>query len=434
VFRADFLFLLRILRKFVVPENVPDKNKDMAIGFFLNDTRKDSTNIDIVVRFKGRRYKRSTHITVPLAYWVLGTQRCSESVGKFPEGIEYNKSLKKQKEATEKAVAQFVGEMIVPTQEQFWNRVDELMHGERKSAGGFTAYFEKYINRREKEWTASTAKAARSPLHIIKEYQRQTGRIIMFKDINQDFYDDIRRYLFSQTHGKDNRPYSNNYFGRIIKTIKVVFNDARRNGAHRFDMPTNFKIDNYVADTVYLTPPELDAILAVELSGAASVARAKFIIGAYTGLRVSDFNSLQNVNVGEKYITITAKKTGQKIIAPINSRVRELIDTVDVFALLSDQYINRTIKEIARAAGIIEPIEVVKYIAGKRVHSVFEKCDLVSSHTARRSFATNAYKAGVPTIAIMKITGHTTEKSFLRYIKISKEENAELLAEHPFFK
>ncbi len=63
----------------------------------------------------------------------------------------------------------------------------------------------------------------------------------------------------------------------------------------------------------------------------------------------------------------------------------------------------------------------------------FRKYELVCTHTARRSFATNAYKAGVPTIAIMKITGHTQESTFLRYIKVSAEENAEMLAKHPFF-
>ena len=61
------------------------------------------------------------------------------------------------------------------------------------------------------------------------------------------------------------------------------------------------------------------------------------------------------------------------------------------------------------------------------------KYQLVSSHTARRSFATNAYKSGVPTIAIMKITGHTKESTFLKYIKVSAQENADMLSRHPFF-
>jgi len=50
------------------------------------------------------------------------------------------------------------------------------------------------------------------------------------------------------------------------------------------------------------------------------------------------------------------------------------------------------------------------------------------SHTARRSGATNMYKQGIPSIDIMKITGHTKESTFMRYIKISKEETAERIA------
>ena len=59
--------------------------------------------------------------------------------------------------------------------------------------------------------------------------------------------------------------------------------------------------------------------------------------------------------------------------------------------------------------------------------------ELVSSHTARRTAATNMYKAGIPAISIMKITGHRTEAAFMRYIRISKEENAAMLADNPFF-
>jgi len=43
------------------------------------------------------------------------------------------------------------------------------------------------------------------------------------------------------------------------------------------------------------------------------------------------------------------------------------------------------------------------------------------------------YLAGIPAISIMKITGHRSEKSFLKYIKISPEQNADLIESHPFF-
>ena len=43
------------------------------------------------------------------------------------------------------------------------------------------------------------------------------------------------------------------------------------------------------------------------------------------------------------------------------------------------------------------------------------------------------YLAGIPSIAIMKITGHKTEKEFMKYIKISEEQNAAELMSHPYF-
>ena len=58
------------------------------------------------------------------------------------------------------------------------------------------------------------------------------------------------------------------------------------------------------------------------------------------------------------------------------------------------------------------------------------KWEMVSSHTARRSFATNEYLNGTSTLTIMAVTGHRTEKAFLKYIKVSKKEEAERMKQH----
>ena len=128
------------------------------------------------------------------------------------------------------------------------------------------------------------------------------------------------------------------------------------------------------------------------------------------------------------------QKTGTKVVIPIHPVVREIIDRgYDFNTTMPDQKINKYIKEIARLAGITDKVTINRNIAGKNTEETFFKYELVTTHTARRSFATNAYKAGVPTIAIMKITGHTRETTFLKYIKVSEEENAEMLKKHPFF-
>jgi len=95
---------------------------------------------------------------------------------------------------------------------------------------------------------------------------------------------------------------------------------------------------------------------------------------------------------------------------------------------------NEYLKELGELAGFDEVFIDSKKRGGVKVAQPFRRCELLCTHTARRSFATNAYKEGVPSLAIMKITGHRTEAAFMRYIQISKEENAVLLAKNAFFK
>ena len=85
-------------------------------------------------------------------------------------------------------------------------------------------------------------------------------------------------------------------------------------------------------------------------------------------------------------------------------------------------------------AGINELIETKKVRGGKTIVEVVPKYKLITTHTARKSGATNMYLAGIPSIDIMKLTGHTTEVSFLKYIKVTKQETAVSLSNHPYFK
>ncbi len=49
---------------------------------------------------------------------------------------------------------------------------------------------------------------------------------------------------------------------------------------------------------------------------------------------------------------------------------------------------------------------MIKKTRGKELIEIkLPKYKLISTHTARRSFATNAYLSGIPAISIMKFTG-----------------------------
>lgn len=46
----------------------------------------------------------------------------------------------------------------------------------------------------------------------------------------------------------------------------------------------------------------------------------------------------------------------------------------------------------------------------------------MTTHTARRTWATNAYKNHVPLSSIMAVTGHTSESMLCKYLKLNEEE------------
>ena len=47
------------------------------------------------------------------------------------------------------------------------------------------------------------------------------------------------------------------------------------------------------------------------------------------------------------------------------------------------------------------------------------------THTARRTFATNAYRNKIPLSAIMVLTGHSSEAQLRKYLKLKDEEKAQ---------
>ena len=98
------------------------------------------------------------------------------------------------------------------------------------------------------------------------------------------------------------------------------------------------------------------------------------------------------------------------------------------------QLINRNIKLLGAMAGIDQDITLEKTIGGKKVKQTKRKYELIKTHTARRSFCTNAYLMKMDCLDIMAVSGHTSEANFLKYIKVSARERAKRISEHAFFK
>jgi site-specific recombinase XerD len=98
--------------------------------------------------------------------------------------------------------------------------------------------------------------------------------------------------------------------------------------------------------------------------------------------------------------------------------------------IISEQKINQYLKELCQMAGINQKVKTTSTIEGGQQIEFFEKWEQVTTHTARRSFATNMFRDGFNPTLIMKATGHGTEKNFRRYLKLDNSDFMDMLAEH----
>lgn len=426
----------------------------MTIGFFLASQSSDSSSIDVVVRHDGVRYKRALGASVKTSMWSKKSQRAKVTQD-YKQGSEVNFAIQKYRSAIQRLIDNESCPNIINAK-HFWALVDcELEGRDYQSADPtpkyFTDYFETtFIRRFRTAKSESRIKRFKASLSVIQRFEEQSDRRLTFAEINTSFYRELEAYFVKQH-------YSANYFGSIVKIVKQVMREAadvdniHSNNEFR---SANFKAVSSAADTVYLTDIELKRIHAMvideafvnelypnsDYSGRASYISSYnftkniFIIGAYTGLRLSDFTRLNAGHFAGDRLTMITEKTGQKVVIPVHPIVREILDRgFDFSQKLSEQKLRLYIKNICRMAKIDELVDVRRSsMSGIEVERI-AKWKLIGTHTARRSFATNAYKAGVPTLAIMKITGHTKESTFMRYIRISQEENADILSTHPFF-
>lgn len=219
--------------------------------------------------------------------------------------------------------------------------------------------------------------------------------------------------------------------GTKVKDLKACLNEAFLNKLHNNSDFRQFRKEVEEVDNVYLTSDEVERIASLELTGALDKARDIFLVGCHTGMRYSDYSRVSMADITNGVIHNVNQKTNNRVDIPAHPRVIAILNKWGgKVPSLSQQKINECIKVVCMRAGITEPVTLRR----DGTTMTREKWEFVTTHTARRTGITNMYKAGVPIYRCMMISGHKTERVFLQYIKITTEENAQFLADNPFFK
>ncbi|MEY8608187.1 phage integrase SAM-like domain-containing protein [Parabacteroides segnis] len=301
--------------------------------------------------------------------------------------------------------------------------IHECETGKRKKKGGTTNV------------SPGTVKSYKGFHSQFKAYQEARLRVVDFSDLTIEFYNDFRLFL-------TDKEYSPNTIARMVKICKTICYAAEQlKLMDAGNVRSGFDVIYKDVDNVYLTEERIQELYEYDLSNRPAWEKVKdvFVVGCLIGQRVSDYKRINakmlvTLTDGNRYIKLKQEKTGNIVYIPLDPRVEAILNKYDgSLPKVYDQKINDHIKEIGEALGWTEIVELdeqrgaMEYVAKKRF------CDLLKTHTCRRSLATNMYKAGASLSSIMAITGHSSEQQLKTYLKLDESEKSMIAAKENYF-
>lgn len=407
--------------------------------FNLRSRKDENSLVVLFFHFKKRRVVLSTGVTLPVKFWNDNTQRAKESRD-FPNHKAINARLNHLESETSKLWYEYQAKGTLPTADEFKAELLRRIEDVHEEAPELLPFIRQVIaERKGMNRPDGSLQVYRNCLGHLEAYQAARKKALNFDRLNAAFLADFTAYLYAQD-------FSDSYAHKILTTLKMFVRLADRRGIFENSpmLKATLEVKKREKDSVYLTEAEIQHLYNLQLEDRLARVRDAFLVGCLTGLRFSDFTKIRPENIQEithagktvKGLVMTTQKTKQRVVLPlVNPMLLAILERHGWKAPkpISNQRLNSYLKELARIAGFTQEVEINEFKAGRHEKRTLQKWELVSSHTARRSFCSNAFKRGMPPADIMKFSGHSTLASFMKYIRVTADESAVILSEHEFF-
>lgn len=408
----------------------------MSVGFYLD---RDSVYAIYRIQKHGKRINLTYYPGIIV-----------EDINDWSKSKQRTKNEQKNKDLVniEKAINDIMNEVdpFQLTNELFAQCINQKLYGKPSTKTSFFDYSEKFVKQAKENKGHEFANSFRTVLNKLREFDST----LTFERIDKKFYREFVNWL----QGKG---FSTNYTGSMIRDLKRILNKATEDEVNTSITFESFKVMAEDVFNIYLTEQEIERIYEVQITeeivrelqkenklisqsnikrqiDALNRARKLFVVGCWTGLRVENYLSIDpelQFDLDKGFIHAIANKNGPKLKIPMHKLVRQIVERDGFPQTISQQKFNKQIKIIGSIAKINEKVIYSRTEGGKRVEYSQPKYELITTHTARRSFASNLLSRGIPKQFIMAVTGHTTEKSFNKYTQaIQKDIMTEKLADY----
>lgn len=337
-----------------------------------------------------------------------------------PNAVELNKHLKdfsskvlgaylKAKREGTKVTTEYLKNEVWPKQEETYT---------------FWQVWEVYLESKKGEFKPHSFAKYRSLANHLKAFELFTKKTLDFGKISEVVLEDLQQFFYHQK--KLNTQSADKYFG----LFKAFLNWAvKRKYSDSLDFKHFHSVKQPDSLKVVITKEDLQKLESLDVGQRDSLrnVRELFILSCLTGLRYSDYSRIQaqhlkTDNDGSKSLLIRQAKTNEFVEIPLTHRAFEIVEKLISGTVhpITNQKMNKFVKELCELAGIDEPFEVHSYSGKDQTVEVKPKYELITTHTGRRTFATNLLSKGVPAETVMQFTGHRDYKSFAKYVNIPK--------------
>lgn len=276
-------------------------------------------------------------------------------------------------------------------------------------------------------------------INKIGDIERQFGCTIMPAMISSVFWNHFIPFLSDQ-----GLKYST--IAHVKTSLITVLNWSSKYGVKLNPSYSEVDIPNYIPSKISLTPDEISHIYHFKVGREETYnfrqkkvakfrknkietlerVRDMFVLGCNLGQRYSDLVRISPENFRNGSFSIVQQKTGNKCFVPINTLS---IDSRITFAILEkygyrapfvgdinnyNSYLHQLLHHVGE--DFLDEVHIDNKVNGVITRETKRRYQLISSHSARRSFATINTLRNIPRSKILRATGHSSEKAFVRYI------------------
>lgn len=261
----------------------------------------------------------------------------------------------------------------------------------------------------------------------LSSYEQDKGELLNPATYDLATHDRVLSYL------RFDRNLAQNTVASFVRGLKVFLRWCREE--RDMTVPVELrKLQGRHADVLkmWLSADDLTALAAAVLPEYLTRVRDVLLFCCYTGLRYSDVLSLQPGHLhewnGGLVLRLVQTKTRTRVSIYLTEAARAIIEKYAkdrerkrLLPVLANQVMNRYLKRVGQYAGLTEDVVVTTVVGGEVLKKSVPKYELLTTHTARHTFATQSLLRGMPVEVLQKVMGHAKIQTTLLYAKVVED-------------